>query len=395
MATRHPVSIGSRSRRGLIALGVLALLTVVFAPLIWDVILSGLLMVEVLRPVRPGPVMWITRSPRESRVAFPGRHRMMEANLYAPAGGGRRAGVVLVHGVVETGKDDPRMVWVARLLARSGFTVLVPDFSGFKSLRLRVSDIGEMTDAAVYLDSLHELVLPDRIGMIGFSYGAGPMLIAAADPRVEGRLKFVVSFGGYYDLVQVIKFVTTGYYQYGEERGYATPDDYTRWIFLRYNLDLLRDPVDQAILARLSEARGWGSSGQGPALPSDLTPEGRSVYNLLVNRDPEKVEALVARLAPSIREMIEQLSPSRQIRRLAAYTIIVHSDPDPFIPHTESVALAEALGRHGKVHLEILRLFRHVQPELPKTSFGNFFRVYLPEGMRIYRLIFDLLRQRR
>lgn len=29
------------------------------------------------------------------------------------------------------------------------------------------------------------------------------MLIGAADPLVEGRLKFVVSFGGYYDLVQV------------------------------------------------------------------------------------------------------------------------------------------------------------------------------------------------
>jgi len=379
----------------LIAFAALLLGTVFLAPLIWDVVLSGLLVVDMFRPMKPGPVMWVTRSPHETRVIFPGRHRMMEANLYVPAGGGRRAGVVLVHGVVETGKDDPRMVWVARLLARSGFTVLVPDFLGFKSLRLRTSDIGEMTDAAVYLRSLHERVLPDRIGMIGFSYGAGPMLIAAADPLVEKRLRFVVSFGGYYDLVQVIKFVTTGYYGYGEERGYAKPDDYTRWIFLRYNLDLLRDPVDQAILAKVSEARGWGGPGRSPALPSDLTPEGRSVYNLLVNRDPEKVEALVSRLAPSIREMIEQLSPSRQIRRLSAYTIIVHSDPDPFIPPTESMALADTLGREGKVRLEILRLFRHVQPELPETTPGNVFRVYLPEGLKVYRLIFDLLRQRR
>ena len=146
---------------------------------------------------------------------------MMEANLYAPAGDGRRAAVLLIHGVVETGKDDPRMIWLARLLARSGFTVLVPDFLGFKSLRLRVSDIGEMVDAVVYLRSLHQWVLPDRIGMIGFSYGAGPMLIAGADPRVEGRLRFVVPFGGYYDLVQVIKFVTTGYYQRGQAVGYT------------------------------------------------------------------------------------------------------------------------------------------------------------------------------
>ena len=231
--------------------------------------------------------------------------------------------------------------------------------------------------------------------MIGFSYGAGPMLIAAADPRLERRLKFVVSFGGYYDLVQVIKFVTTGYYQYGEEKGYTKPSDYTRWIFLRYNLDLLRDPVDQAILARLAGTRDLENPGESPVLPSDLTPEGRSVYNLLVNRDPEKVEALVSRLAPSIREMIEQLSPSRRISRLSAYAIIVHSDPDPFIPHTESLALAKALGYSGRVRLDIVRLFRHVRPELPETTLGNVFRVYVPQGMNIYRLIFDLLRQRR
>lgn len=71
------------------------------------------------------------------------------------------------------------------------------------------------------------------------------------------------------------------------------------------------------------------------------------------------------------------------------------SDPDPFIPHTESLALAEALGRKEKVRLEILRLFRHVQSELPDTDLRNVVKVYLPEGWKIYRLIFDLLRQRR
>lgn len=395
MSARYPASGGSRNRRWLVASVALVVAAMLLALPLWDAILSGLLMVEAFRPHRPGPVMWVTRSPQEVRVTFPGRQRMMEANLYVPAGGGRRAGVVLVHGVVEMGKDDPRMVWVARLLARSGFVVLVPDFLGFKSLRLRTSDIGEIADAALYLRSLRDRILPDRIGMIGFSYGAGPVLVAAADPLIEKHLKFVVSFGGYYDLVQVIKFVTTGYYQYREERGYSQPSDYTRWIFLRYNLDLLQNAADRAILARVSEERGWGSTQQSLDRLAGLTSEGQSVYRLLVNRDPEKVEGLVHQLAPSIREMIDQLSPSRQLHRLAAYTIIVHSAPDPFIPHTESLALAEVLGREGKVRLEILRLFRHVQPELPDFTFGNIVKVYLPEGWKIYRIIFDLLRQRR
>jgi acetyl esterase/lipase len=378
-----------------VAFAVLALGVALLGPVIRDAVLSGLLMVEVMRPLRPGPVRWVTRAPLVSSVAFPGGQGTMRANLYVPAGRGRRAAVLLVHGVVETGKDDPRMAWLAELLARSGFVVLVPDFSGFRSLRLRVTDIGEMVDAVVYLRSLHDRVLPDRIGMIAFSYGAGPMLIAAADPRIERNLRFVVSVGGYYDLAQVIRFVTTGHYRYGEAKGRAEPSDYTRWIFLRYNLDLLRDPVDQAILSRLARSRVWERSGDASALPSDLTPEGRSVYNLLVNRDPERVAHLIERLAPSIREMIERLSPSRQIQHLRPYAIIVHSDPDPFIPHTESLALADALGREGRVRLEVLRLFRHVRPALPEATLGAVWNEYIPEGATIYRLLFDLLGQRR
>jgi dipeptidyl aminopeptidase/acylaminoacyl peptidase len=114
-----------------------------------------------------------------------------------------------------------------------------------------------------------------------------------------------------------------------------------------------------------------------------------------VNRDPERVAELIARLAPSVREMIEQLSPSRQVRRLSAYAMIVHSEPDPFIPHTESLALAEALGREGNVRLAVLHLFRHVRPDFPEATLRNVVSVYVPEGASIYRLIFDLLRQRR
>jgi acetyl esterase/lipase len=396
VSVRDPVSRGSRTRRWLVAFVALVVAATLLAPLLRDAILSGLLAVELLRPLRPGPVTWVTRSPQEMRIAFPGRQRTIEANLYVPAGGGKRAGVVLVHGVVETGKDDPRMLWAARLLARSGFVVLVPDFLGFKSLRLRTSDIGEMTDAVLYLRSLHNQILPDRIGIIGFSYGAGPMLVAAGDPLIAHHLRFVVSFGGYHDLVQVIKFVTTGHYRHRDERGYSQPSDSNRWIFLRYNLDLLQNPVDRAILSKVSEDRGWGRTPrQSPDPPTGLTSEGQSVYRLLVNRDPERVEHLVRQLAPPIQQMINQLSPSRQLTRLAAHTIIVHSDPDPFIPHTESLALAEALGQKGKVRLEILRLFRHVQPELPDPTFETIVKVYLPEGWKVYRLIFDLLRQQR
>lgn len=73
----------------------------------------------------------------------------------------------------------------------------------------------------------------------------------------------------------------------------------------------------------------------------------------------------------------------------------MHSDPDPFIPHTESLALAEALRHKGEVRLAILHLFRHVEPEIPGLTSDTTLKLHLPEGWKIYRLIFEPLRQRR
>lgn len=368
-------------------------------PVVWDAILSGLLLAQITTPLQAGPLHWITEAPVRRAITFSGGGRTIPATLYHPprtgigAGGG--TGVVLVHGVNETGKDDERIVWLADLLARSGFTVLTPDFLGFKSLTIRTSDVEELVASVQYLAGRTEGVGPGRIGLIGFSYGAGPTVIAAADPRVRDDVQFVVSFGGYYDLLNVIIFVTTGYYEFGEVRGWTVPNEYTRWIFLRYNLELIPDPRDREILKEIAEAKVKNPGVEASPMAVILGPEGRAAYELLVNRAPERVPDLVAALGPAVRQQIRFLSPSRVIRDLRARLFVVHSDPDDFMPKTESLRLATALESRGNVHLALLRVFNHVRPDFPSLTPTSFFRIYLPEGRKVFRLVFDLVRQRR
>lgn len=373
----------------------LAGLLLLFLPAIRDMFLSGLLILEVMRPLQEGIFSRLTPEPLVMTVAYPGEHRQMEANLYMIPDGKRRGGVILVHGVNEVGKEDPRMVWIARIFARAGFVVLVPDFLGFKSLKLRAEDSSEMVDSFLYLSSRKDLVHPDKIGLIGFSYGAGPTLIAAADPRIRDQVHFVVSFGGYYDLVNLIRFVTTGFYEYGEKQSYMRPSDYDRWIFLKYNLDLLSDAEDKSVLARIAEAKARGEAVDASSLTTHLTPSGKAVYRLLVNRDPDRVKPLIEKLSPAFQRQIEQLSPSRVIDQVKAYVFIVHGEPDPFIPHTESLRLADALKGKGRYHLGVMRIFQHVRPTLPTLNLKNLFTIYLPEAVKLYALTYDLLSQRR
>ncbi len=319
----------------------------------------------------------------------------MVATLYRPSQSGSGTGLILVHGVNETGKDDDRIVWLADLLARSGFTVLTPDFLGFKSLTLRTSDVEELVASIHYLAGRQEGATQGRVGLIGFSYGAGPTIIAASDARVRDRVQFVVSFGGYYDLLNVIGFVTTGHYEFGDLAGRTVPNEYSRWIFLRYNLELIPNARDRGILKEIAEAKSRNPAVDAGPLASVLGPEGRAAYDVLVNREPDRVPALVAGLGPSVREQIRFLSPSRVIREFRGRLFVVHSDPDDFIPKTESLRLAAALESRGNVHLALLKVFDHVRPNFPRFGVQSFFRVYLPEGGKVFWLIFDLLRQRR
>ena len=372
-----------------LVLGVLA------GPRIWDTILSGILMAQVMAPLQPGPLHRITPEPSREAVTFPGGGRRMIATLYRPSRGEAGTGIVLVHGVNETGKDDERIVWLADLLARSGFTVLTPDFLGFKSLTLRTSDVEELVASIQYLANRSGNARRARVGLIGFSYGAGPTIIAAADPRVNERVQFVVSFGGYYDLINVITFVTTGHYAFGDLRGRAVPNEYSRWIFLRYNLELIPALRDREVLREIAEAKSKNPAADTAPLAASLGSEGRAVYDLLVNADPQRVRTLVEALAPSVREHIRFLSPSRVIQNLRGRLFVVHSDPDDYLPQTESLRLAAALEPRGNVRLTMLRVFDHVRPNFPKFGMDSLFRVYLPEGGKLFGLVFDLVRQRR
>ncbi len=358
-----------------------------------DAAVSALLLAQVTAPLQRGPLERVTAAPDREVLTYPGGGRTMTANLYRPADGGAETGIVLVHGVNETGKDDPRIVWLAVLFARAGFAVLTPDFQGFKSLTIRTSDVQELVDSVAYLANRRMDVRSGRVGLVGFSFGAGPTIIAAADRRVRDRVRFVVSFGGYYDLENVIAFVTTGHYGFDGVQGKLTPNEYTRWIFLRYNLQLVSDPRDREILREIAEAKVRKPTVDEGSLARGLGPQGRAVYELLSNRDPGRVLALVAALGPEIRREIQFLSPDRVLPALRARLFIIHSDPDPYIPVTEALRMAAALRSRGNVRLTILHSFTHVQPDFPKLGLRSLFTVYVPEGFKVFRVIFDLLQE--
>jgi len=359
-----------------------------------DISLTALALFDLRRALREGLLSWVTHTPEFRRIVVPTRRSELSADLYLPRSTGRHGALLLVPGFAELGKDDPRLVWLAQLLARIGFIVLAPDFLGLRSLRAREADVDDMVDGFRYLTRLSPGNRPDHAGFVGFSYGAGPTIIAAADPAIAAQVGFVVSFGGYYDLVDAIRFVTTGHFAWQGYRGQISPSPHARGRFLLANLDLLQDERDRESLAAAARGLAEGDWKAGAVQSAELTPEGAALYALLMNTKPERVESLIAQLDQRIQERIAFLSPSRVIQRLQAHLVIIHGLRDDFIPYTESLRLAAAAPMQDRVHLALTRFLTHVDVIEPPLRSRVFPLAFAREVWAVARVVRFLVAQR-
>jgi pimeloyl-ACP methyl ester carboxylesterase len=258
-------------------------------------------------------------------------------------------GLVLVHGLTPEGKEDPRLVWAAGLLARAGFAVVVPELPAMRDARLRPGDARVVTAAITRLAAAPQ-VRRGGLVVVGVSVGAAPALAAASAPNTAREVRLVVSLGGYADARELIRYFTTGRYAFGEISGRVGVDPALAQAFLGANLDLVRDPADRhAVRSALA----------GHPLPPTAGPEARAVLAILANRSPDRVDALLAALPRETQRLLDALSPRRYVTRLQARLLIIHGRDDPAIPFTESLRLAAAAGS-DRAQVALVGLLAHV-----------------------------------
>ena len=308
-------------------------------------------------------------------ITVEGAGGQVRADLYRPPA--PRGGLLLVHGLSPAGRLHPEMVRVATLLAERGQLVLVPHLEGLASFRLTGREVEEVRAG---LRALRRLA--PSAGVVGFSFGAGPALIAAAD---EPDLRVTACFGGYADLRRVIAFVTTGVYELGGERHAVRQEEYNRWKLLALLGSLAEDPADREGIEALARARLANPQADTRGLEAALAPSARAVLALAENRRAEAVGSLLAALPPATGAALDRLSPASAVARIRSRLLIAHGADDLSIPFTESLRLAALAG--GNARVVILGGFRHTGPEPEPRWPGR----RLVDGARLLPLLDELL----
>ena len=306
-------------------------------------------------------------APRRTAIHYQIDGRHYEGDLYEPAAT-PMAGIVLVPGVAQAGKDDYRLVAFANTLARARFRVLVPDLPGIRELKVQARDVVGVADAFAFLVASSDWPATRRAGIGAFSYAAGPAVLAAMERRIRDRVDFVLAVGGYHDLEQVLTFLTTGYFREKGAWRWLRPVEYGKWLFVLSNLDRVQDPADRHALEDIVRRRLADPRAAVDGLVPRLGQEGRAVYALTTNRDPERVPSLVASLPEPIRQELAALNlAGRDMSVLGAHLILVHGREDAIIPYTESVALAQTVPK-GQASLYVVEGLSHVDVQPDKLD---------------------------
>ncbi len=293
----------------------------------------------------PSDLKASTPEPSRTTVTYDVDGRMSVADIYEP-NQPIGAALVLVPGFTPHGKDDPRVVAFAATLARARFLVLVPDLPGSRQMRIRFDDARGIADAVVQLSGSELVTTGQPVGVVAISYAVGLAVLASIEPDARDRVDFLVGIGGYYDTTAVVTYSTTGRYRktIADDWQTAEPHQVARWLMLASNVDMLADQDDRKLLMVLAERKRRRPDAPVDDLVAMLGPEGRSLWEVMTNDDPERVRDLLDELPDTLKRGLLTLSPANHdLSHLAGRLILIHGRADTLVPYTESLALGRAV----------------------------------------------------
>lgn len=330
------------------------------------------------------PPAWLDIRPMATRTPLPFRigDRRYLTDFYEPLDQ-VLAGIVLVPGAAPEGKDDPRVVSFATVLARCRFAVLVPDVVALRELRILPESARDVSDAMTYLLSRQDLAPAGRAGVVSTSVGIGPALLGMLDPSLSSRVRFILSIGGYYDLPRTLTYLTTGHYDVPGVSLRRQPSEYGKWVYVLSNASQLKNAREREIFRVLAQRKLANSEAGVEDLLPQLGPQGNRLYEFITNTDPARNPVLLNQLPSALRTHIIELDlASRDLTPLVARFILVHGFEDNTIPYGESIALAQALPP-GRAKLYLLHGLFHVD-----VAPG------IMDGFTMWRAIYALLSER-
>jgi len=332
--------------------GVLWLLTIVGLALgvaVWHparVAVQTLLLLPALFPSAPvDPLGLVTPTPTREERSYPYASGRVDASLFHAVGSGRHGAIILLLGAGDLPRSD-LAVHFAEALARLGVVTLVPESSGMLAERLTFDEVDAVRASVDLLRGLPE-VDGERIGLVGLSASGGLSIVAAGQPDLRDRVRFVNSFGSYADARSLLLDVLS---RSIDVRGEIRP-----WQPEPRTVDVVANALGDAGVDKAHQQAMLGGMTRAQA------------------------QQIIGAMPAGVARTLAQVSPSTYLSQVHAHLYLMHDVDDSFIPFTESRDLVAAAPPGVVQRYTEFSIFAHVIPDRPVP-----WQTFLPDLWRLF-----------
>jgi len=320
------------------------------------------LLVHFLDPQASSPLLrWETQPITTQEFAISTSGGSVRARRYMPTGVAHPPGLLLVHGIHHLGIDEPRLMSFARAAAGNGFAVLTPEVAALADYHVDDSSIALIGESAAWLQ---QSLGDGPVTVVGVSFAGCLALLAASDAQFAPHMRALLLMGAYDDLERVTRFLATSQAELPDGRWEPyTAHDYGAAVFVYSNLDKFFSADDLTVAHEALRYWLWEQPENAQALLPRLSPDGRSVMELLLAR---KIDALRPKLLAVIdaeQSQMKAVSPQGRLRDLRVPVFVLHGATDDIIPSTESLWLQREIPPKVLRDVLITPAFSHVDPE--------------------------------
>lgn len=358
------------------------LLIFLVKPLI-NVVKASLILIEIVPNLKFRPTAYLSKPSIIEEVKYSNGQKEYIGDLYRPNDSKKHPAMFLVYGVIPEGKKDQRLIDTGKTLSRLGYVVFIPEIDNLRNGLPTEDDVEQLIFSFEWL-SKKSFVDPKKIGMTGFCYGSAIAMLASEDSKISEKVKFLNSFSGYLDLRNVIQNVTTNTCTYNGAKTYSwSPEEFAKNLLIDQLINLTQEKDREYLKKIIKENEN--------EFVKDLSPHGLAMYQLLINKDPQKTRELIEKIDPKIQKILLDISPIKNIKNLKTNLFLLHSELDEIICKSEAYNLKDAIEDKNKVKIITLKIFRHMTLEIPKANFKTVIFDYIPEIFKFYRFLYQLI----
>ena len=307
--------------------------------------------------------------------------REYRALVYVPKNNITPIGVLFLPGLTAQGVRHPRFLAVAQGLAKTGYVVLTADIVSLRQFKLERKAIEEIIFWHRYMREELDPRL-QHVGIAGVSVSGTLALIATARPTIRERVGFVVSIGGYQNLLRCSRRWFSSHASEQGQGNYSSRH-YGRWISMLSALGCLENRHDRECLAEVLHQ--LLVTGKRPRSPEHLTTSGRRWFQAAVSKeiaDQQLVDTIEAWLA----SRLTFLSPEEELRQIRCPVFLVHGLNDQLIPSSETLELKRRL-TSAENYVLVTPLISHTYPQFDQLKTGKKWRAYLEGANFLYTLV--------